>query len=246
MARLLIIDDDRPLVRALRIALSSRGHEISTAYNAEQGVLQTSLSNPEVVILDLGLPDADGYDVCRNIRRFSKVPILVLSAAGEENRKVSVLDAGADDYVTKPFGMAEFEARLRVLLRRTSSTISPVISSAEMDATSIQSSSAICSVGPISVDLVHHMAHVENRALNLTAREFDFLAFLARNQGRVCTHQMILREVWGIDYLRESQYLRVYAHRLRRKLGDAGSLLQTQSGIGYALVAQSVSGQGEV
>lgn len=239
MARILIIEDDRPLVRALRIALGSRGHEISVAHNGAQGILQASLATPELVILDLGLPDTDGYDVCRSIRTFSKVPIIVLSAAGEENRKVSVLDAGADDYVTKPFGMAEFEARLRVLLRRSTSTTSLVTSSAQAGVEGAQAKLAIFSVGPISVDLVHHMAHVDQKALHLTAREFDFLAYLARNEGRVCTHQMILREVWGIDYLSESQYLRVYAHRLRRKLGSAGSLLQTQPGIGYALVAES-------
>jgi two-component system KDP operon response regulator KdpE len=152
------------------------------------------------------------------------VPIIVLSAAGAEGRKVAALDAGADDYVTKPFGMAELEARLRVALRRGAPA-------GDQSATELV-------VGRIGVDLVHHMATLDGEALDLTAKEFDLLAYLARHAGKVCTHQMILKEVWGTGYGSEAHYLRVYAHRLRRKLGDAGRLLHTQPGIGYELLEE--------
>ncbi len=151
------------------------------------------------------------------------MPIIVLSAAGTEDRKVAALDAGADDYVTKPFGMAELEARLRAALRRSARSVG--------DDTPTE-----ITVGRIDVDLVHHMARLDGQALDLTAREFDLLAYLARHAGKVCTHQMILRDVWGSSYGSEAHYLRVYAHRLRRKLGDAGHLLRTQPGIGYQLL----------
>ena len=220
MARILVIDDDRSLLRALTIALSARGNEVVVARAAAEGIAQVSLTTPDVVILDLGLPDMDGVEVCRRIRQWTQVPIIVLSAAASEGRKVTALDAGADDYVTKPFGMAELEARLRVALRRTAPApgAPPVIY-----------------IGRLEVDLLHHMARVDGAGVDLTAKEFDLLAFLARHAGKVCTHQMILHEVWGSTYSNESHYLRVYAHRLRRKLGEAGYMLRTQPGIGYQL-----------
>jgi two-component system KDP operon response regulator KdpE len=225
VARILLVDDDQALLRALRIGLGARGYNVVVAHSGEEGVTQVSLAGPDVVVLDLGLPDIDGIEVCRRVRQWSAVPIIVLSAAGTEDRKVAALDAGADDYVTKPFGMAELEARLRVALRRSAR-------SAGDDApTEI-------TVGRIDVDLVHHMARLDGRALDLTAREFDLLAYLARHTGKVCTHQMILRDVWGSAYGSEAHYLRVYAHRLRRKLGDAGHLLRTQPGIGYQLLEE--------
>jgi two-component system KDP operon response regulator KdpE len=224
MSIVLLVDDDPALMRALRIGLSARGYEVATAATGEDGIAQTSLIMPDVVVLDLGLPDIDGVEVCRRIRSWSEVPIIVLSAAESEERKVTALDMGADDYVTKPFSMAELEARLRVALRRR-------IGSDAEGASRID-------VGRISVDLVHHMARVDGVAIDLTAREFDLLAFLARHAGKVCTHQMILRSVWGSAYGTEAHYLRVYTHRLRRKLGDAGHLLRTQPGIGYQLLEE--------
>jgi two-component system, OmpR family, KDP operon response regulator KdpE len=223
VARILLVDDDQALLRALRIGLSARGYDVVVAHSGEEGVTQVSLASPDVVVLDLGLPDIDGIEVCRRVRQWSAVPIIVLSAAGTEDRKVAALDAGADDYVTKPFGMAELEARLRAALRRSAR-------SAGDDAPTE------VTVGRIDVDLVHHMARLDGQALDLTAREFDLLAYLARHAGKVCTHQMILRDVWGSSYGSEAHYLRVYAHRLRRKLGDAGHLLRTQPGIGYQLL----------
>jgi two-component system, OmpR family, KDP operon response regulator KdpE len=156
------------------------------------------------------------------------VPILMLSALGSEDRKVEALDRGADDYVTKPFGMAELEARLRVLLRRSGPNSHDEVTEVV--------------VGPLSCDLVHRMATLDGTALRLTAKEFDLLAFLARHADKVCTHQMILREVWGATYSSEAQYLRVYAHRLRRKLGVHADMLVTHSGIGYELATPAEPG----
>jgi two-component system KDP operon response regulator KdpE len=229
MARILIVDDDRALQRALRIGLSARGYEVVEARSGTDGVHQVSLSAPDVVVLDLGLPDLDGMEVCRRIREWSQVPIIVLSAAGSEPRKVAALDAGADDYVTKPFGMAELEARLRVALRRADRT-------AHDEPTEV-------SVGRLRVDLVHHTVWLDGAPLELTGREYDLLAYLARHAGKVCTHQMILRDVWGSAYGKEANYLRVYAHRLRRKLGSAGRMLRTQAGVGYELVDEGPAGE---
>jgi two-component system KDP operon response regulator KdpE len=228
-ARILIVDDDRALQRALRIGLTARGYDVVEARTGADGVTQTSLTTPDVVVLDLGLPDIDGMEVCRRIRQWSPVPVIVLSAAGSEDRKVAVLDAGADDYVTKPFGMAELEARLRVALRR-----GPAVPASD------GSGSTVMDVGPLHVDLVHHMAGVGDRPLDLTGREFDLLAYLARHAGKTCTHQMILREVWGPAYAGEHHYLRVYTHRLRKKLGNSGVVLRTRPGIGYELQAEEV------
>ena len=223
MSKILLVDDDEALLRALRIGLSARGYEVELARSGAEGVTQSSLAQPDVIVLDLGLPDMDGVDVCRRVRQFSAVPIIVLSAAATEERKVAALDLGADDYITKPFGMAELEARLRVALRRSPRT---------------GDSPSELAVGALRVDLVHHMASVDGRDLDLTSKEYDLLVFLARHAGKVCTHHMILAGVWGPGYGTESQYLRVYAHRLRRKLGDAGSMLRTQPGVGYQLVAE--------
>lgn len=223
-ARVLVVDDDPALVRALRIGLSARGYELHVARTGEEALSQVALLAPDVVLLDLGLPDLDGLLACRRIREWTSVPIVVLSASGDERRKVTALDEGADDYVTKPFGMAELEARLRVALRHGRRA-------AESEPTELV-------VGPLVIDLVGHSGRVDGRDLELTAREFDLLAYLARRAGKVCTHHMILRDVWGAEYGAEAHYLRVYAHRIRRKLGsDAGAMLRTHPGIGYQIVA---------
>jgi two-component system KDP operon response regulator KdpE len=226
--RILVVDDDRALLRALSIGLSARGYDVVTARTGSDGVVQASLAQPNVIVLDVNLPDLDGVEVCRRIREFSDTPVLMLSALGSEQRKVEALDRGADDYVVKPFGMAELEARLRVLLRRSrANEASP--------ATEV-------TVGPIRCDLLHRTALLDGEPLRLTAREFDLLSFLARHAGMVCTHQMILKEVWGSTYSTEANYLRVYANRLRRKLGDRGDLLVTHAGIGYELVGRPSEG----
>ncbi len=228
MAKILLVDDDRSLLRALQIGLAARGYEVVLARTGEEGTVQASLTDPDVVVLDLGLPDLDGVEICRRIRHWSKVPILVLSAAGAEERKVAALDAGADDYITKPFGMAELEARIRVALRHAAAAASDQAEPAEL------------TIGRLHVDMLHHMAQLDGRDIELTGREFDLLAYLARHAGKLCTHQMILQDVWGTGYGSEAHYLRVYAHRIRRKLGDAADVLETQPGIGYRLRTDSL------
>ncbi|MGO8877279.1 MAG: response regulator transcription factor [Acidimicrobiales bacterium] len=226
MARVLVIDDDPALVRVLRIALAAKDYDVVAASTGAQGISEAALESPDVVVLDLGLPDIDGAEVCRRIREWSEVPIIVLSADGTEDRKVEVLDKGANDYMTKPFGMNELLARLRVALRH-----GPPAQEAEIDA------------GPLHLDLAHHEARMAGTVVELTNREFAFLAYLAQNAGKVCTHRMVLEAVWGPRHLRATRYLREYAYRLRRKLGDEeGTLLVTHPGIGYQLVAPETPG----
>ncbi|HVA05699.1 MAG TPA: response regulator transcription factor [Acidimicrobiales bacterium] len=235
MTKVLVVDDDPSLLKALRIGLTARGDEVLIAHSGAEAINQVALSGPDLVILDLGLPDLDGLEVCRRVREFSDVPIVVLSAYGDERRKVEALDSGADDFVTKPFGMAELEARLRVALRHAA---------ARRDGSEKE---ATLAVGDLDVDLVHHMATLSGSPLQLTAKEFELLAYLARHAGKVCTHHMILKDVWGPGYGAESNYVRVYTHRLRKKLGDdEGRLLKTIPGVGYQLVPSAHSGTANV
>jgi two-component system KDP operon response regulator KdpE len=225
MPKVLVIDDDPALLRALRVGLRASGHEVVTAANGEQGIAQAALSSPDVVILDLGLPDVDGLAVCRRIRQWSEVPIVVLSATGSEDRKVAALDGGADDYMTKPFGMAELGARIRTAIRHRRGD------PAEAEPTTV-------TIGTLQIDLLHHETRLDGAVIELTAKEFDVLSFLARHAGRICTHEMILSAVWGPGYGREAQYLHAYVHRLRQKLHDpSGKLIRTAPGVGYVLNA---------
>ncbi len=224
MARVLVVDDDRALLRALTVGLAGHGHEVTVATNGADGLTKVAVEGPDVVVLDLGLPDLDGIAVCRRIRQWSEVPVIVLSATGLEDRKVAALDEGADDYVTKPFGMAELEARIRSAVRHRG--------------TEVADEPAVLRVGALELDLVHHQAAMDGRAVELTGREFDVLSFLARHPGKVCTHQMILNRVWGGRFGGEDQTLRVYVYRLRRKLGDEGGrMLRSTPGVGYSLSA---------
>src|ERR1700677_2611876 len=230
MTKVLVVDDDPSLLKALRIGLSARGDDVLVARSGTEAINQVALTDPDLVILDLGLPDLDGIEVCRRIREFSQVPIVVLSAYGDERRKVEALDSGADDFVTKPFGMAELEARLRVGLRHAAAR-----SDGSKKATTFE-------LGDLDIDLVHHMATLSGSPLQLTAKEFELLAYLARHAGKVCTHHVILKDVWGPGYGAESNYVRVYTHRLRKKMGDEdGRLLKTVPGVGYQLVADDHS-----
>jgi two-component system KDP operon response regulator KdpE len=223
--KVLVIDDDPSLLRALRLGLQAGGHEVVTAANGQQGISQTALTSPDIVVLDLGLPDIDGLAVCRRIRQWSEVPIIILSASGKEDGKVAALDGGADDYVTKPFGMAELEARIRAALRHRNAE------SGEPEAASL-------TVGSLQIDLVHHEVHLDGAPVNLTQKEFEVLSFLAQHAGKTCTRQMILAAVWGTGYGGETRYLHAYVHRLRQKLGDrSGTLIRTLPGVGYSLGA---------
>jgi two-component system, OmpR family, KDP operon response regulator KdpE len=227
LSQVLVVDDDPELRCVCKVGLEALGYAVRTAETGSDALDDTAISAPDVIVLDLGLPDLDGVDVCRRIRSWSDVPIVVLSADGTEDRKVEALEAGADDYLTKPFGMRELGARLRVALRHHAPA-DAAQPAAELD------------VGPLHLDLVHYQATFAGRELDLTGREFEFLAYLARNAGKVCTRRMILENVWGPGYANELNYLKVYAYRIRRKLGDEhGRFLQSDPSVGYRLSPES-------
>jgi two-component system KDP operon response regulator KdpE len=221
----LIVDDEPAIRRAVKAAVEARGFRSVSVANGQDAISSIALQVPDVVVLDLGLPDIDGVEVCRQVRLWTDVPIVVLSAEGSDERKVLALDVGADDYVTKPFSMPELLARIRVALRHQPSRAGAA-------------PQAVHQVGDVSVDLAHHKVTVGNQPLDLTPKEFAFLALLAEHQGRVLTHRFILQEVWGPEYGSETQYLRVYASQLRKKMGDDPSQprLITEPGVGYRLV----------
>ena len=221
----LVVDDEPAILRALKAGLGARGYAVRTVATGRGAVHAVALEAPDVVVLDLGLPDLDGVEVRRRIRGWSDVPIVVLSADGADDRKVAALDEGADDYVTKPFSMPELLARVRVALRHRARA------AARREAAALE-------VGHLRVDLARHRVTVGGREVDLTPKEFGFLAVLARWPGRVLTHRTILQEVWGPAYGTETQYLRVYASQLRKKLDDdpARPRLVTEPGVGYRLV----------
>jgi two-component system KDP operon response regulator KdpE len=226
--RILVVDDEPAIRRALRTNLSARGYDVSQAETGEDGLRQIQHHAPDLLILDLMLPGISGLDVCKAVRAEWSLPILVLSARGEELTKVRALDSGADDYLTKPFGMDELLARVRALLRRPSSTPSP---------------GGAIQIGLLAVDLDARTVSRDGVMLDLTAREFDVLAYLAQNAGRVVTHRQMLAEVWGPQYDGETQYLRVFVNRLRRKIEDDPAhprMIVTEPGVGYRLLPLAV------
>ncbi|MEV6966101.1 response regulator [Hamadaea sp. NPDC051192] len=224
MTRVLVVDDDRQLLRALRIALSARGYEVVVAPDGATGLAAAQQNPPDLVIVDLGLPDLDGVAVVEAIRGWSSVPILVLSARLTEQSKINALDAGADDYVTKPFGMGELLARIRAAMRRTTPTESP----------------AVVTTTAFSVDLAAKRAtDADGAEVRLTPTEWHLLEMLLRNPDRLITHQQLLQEVWGPRYNTETNYLRVHMANLRRKLEPDPSrprYLRTDPGLGYRFV----------
>ena len=219
---ILIIDDEPPIRRLLRAALEPHGFRVCEAENGQLGLQEAVSCRPDVVILDLGLPDQDGVQVLKRLREWSQVPVLILSVRDREGDKVAALDQGADDYLTKPFGTAELLARLRVLLRRTPGA----------------GEEPVHVVGPLQMDLAAHIVRVDGREVSLTATEFALLRVLVQHAGRVVTHKYLLRSVWGPAAETQSQYLRVYITHLRRKLEMGGSqrLIRTETGIGYRLL----------
>ena len=226
MTKVLVVDDDPSLLKALRIGLTARGDDVvGGAQRVRGGTAGRARPCPTWSSWTSDCPTSTGWRCAAASARSPGVPILVLSASGDERRKVEALDSGADDFVTKPFGMAELEARLRVALRHATSSTPDTL-----PVTSLRN-------GGLDIDLIHHMATLDGRPLPLTAKEFELLAYLARHAGKVCTHHMILKDVWGPGYGAESNYVRVYTHRLRKKLGDdEGRILRTVPGIGYQLV----------
>jgi two-component system, OmpR family, KDP operon response regulator KdpE len=222
LPHILIIDDDPDLLSVCRVGLEALGHQVHTAETGYEGLTEAAIRPPDVIVLDLGLPDLDGLEVCKRIRTWSHVPIVVLSADGAEDRKVDALDEGADDYMTKPFAMRELNARLGVAVRHR-------------PADNNEHPSELV-VGPLRLDLVHHEATLSAHPLDLAPKEFEFLAYLARHVGKVCTRRMILENVWGPGYTKELHYLKVYAYRIRRKLNDEkGQFLQSDPSVGYRL-----------
>jgi two-component system KDP operon response regulator KdpE len=223
--RVLVVDDESQILRALKASLRGAGYDVDTAETAEGALTAAALNPPDAVILDLVLPDGRGTDVARELRTWSSVPIIVLSVVGDENEKVAALDAGADDYVTKPFGVDELLARLRAAMRRVEPSAEPVVE-----------------VGELRVDLEKRSVSVAGVPVQLTPHEFGLLALLARNEGKLLTHSAILREVWGRAYADESHYLHVYVSQLRRKIEPDPTrprYILTVPGAGYRLVAPS-------
>ena len=223
--RSLVVDDEPQMLRALRTTLRGAGYDVVTAETAEAALAEAAMRPPDGVILDLLLPDGSGTDVCRELRRWSTVPVIVLSAVGDEKEKVAALDAGADDYVTKPFGIDELLARLRAALRRVPQPSEPVVE-----------------IGDLRVDVEKRAAFVSGRPVQLTPHEYGMLELFARNPGKLLTHRTILREVWGPGSGEESHYLHVYVSQLRRKIEADPTrprYLITEPGAGYRLVDPS-------
>ena len=229
--RVLVVDDEPALQRAVGAALRTRGYDVHLSASGAEA-LDHAVRNPlDLVILDLGLPDLDGLEVCRRLREWSTVPVIVLTVEDAVDRKVQALDEGADDFVTKPFSMPELLARVRVALRHRTRP-------------GPGTEAAVLEVGDLRIDQPAHRVTLGDRIVDLTPKEFAFLALLARNPGRVHTHRAILQAVWGPSYGTETQYLRVYASQIRKKLADdpANPRLVTEPGVGYRLVDPLVDG----
>ncbi|MFA6335125.1 MAG: response regulator [Bacteroidales bacterium] len=216
----LIIDDEVQILRLLEITLSANGYRISEALTGKEGLTLAASWQPALIILDLGLPDADGLDVLKMLREWYKKPIIILSVRNSEEEIIKALDNGANDYLTKPFRTGELLARIRVAIRQNQGI----------------SDKPVMEFGSLTIDLVSHTARKNNEILKLTSTEFSLLALLAKNEGRVLTHQYILKEVWGIGYIEQVQYLRVFIAQLRKKIEEDPAkpkMLNTESGIGY-------------
>jgi two-component system KDP operon response regulator KdpE len=223
-----LIEDEPPIRRFLRVILKAEGYRLFEAGTGADGLVEVASRQPEVVILDLGLPDIDGLEVLRRIREWSAVPVIVLSARGQERDKVAALDAGADDYVSKPFGSAELLARMRVALRRVAGAAH-------------ETAESKFTVGDLQIDLLRRLVTVGGRQIHLTPTEYRLLTILVRHAGRILTHRQLLTEVWGPSHTEEAHYLRVYMAQLRRKLeGDPAQprYLLTEPGVGYRLAAE--------
>jgi two-component system KDP operon response regulator KdpE len=223
-AEILVVEDDSSFAKVLGTSLRTHGYRVQVVKTGELAIGRIEKDPPAVVLLDLRLPGIDGVEVCRRLRSWTAVPILVLTAEGSDASKVLALDEGADDYITKPFSMPELLARIRVALRHRQER-------------GLQLDDSVLEVGDLQVDLPHHQVTVAGRPVELTPKEFQFLAVLARQPGRVLHHRVILEEVWGPDAT-DTQYLRVYAGQLRKKLQDdpRHPRLVTEPGVGYRLV----------
>jgi two-component system KDP operon response regulator KdpE len=222
-SRVLVVDDEQQILRALRVILRDAGFEALPASSFQDALDVAAVGRPEAAIIDLVLPDGDGAELCRRLREWSQMPLIVLSAVGDEDAKVRALAAGADDYVTKPFGPRELVARLQANLRRTRP----------------DPDEAVIRAGELEIDVARHSVRLAGEEAHLTPTEFDLLALLARNRGRLITHRDLLISVWGPGYADDTQVLRTHMANLRRKIEpSAGSrVIRTESGVGYRFSA---------
>ncbi|HLW17352.1 MAG TPA: response regulator [Actinomycetota bacterium] len=221
MTSVLVVDDEPQIVRALRASLSAHGYEVLTAATGEDALAQAAASAPDCMILDLGLPDMDGTDVITQLRSWSEMPVIVLSAREEQVDKVAALDAGADDYLSKPFGIDELLARIRATLRR---------------AKPAEPGPTVLRFGELEIDLERRLVKRDGEPIHVTPTEYGLLEAMVTNPGKLLTHQWLLRRVWGRGYGEESHYLRIYVRQLRRKLGDDAAhpiYVATEPGVGY-------------
>ncbi len=220
-ARILVIDDEAPIRRWLKVNLETRGYTVDTAETGEQGIKALENRRPDLLILDLLMPGMGGIDVVRKLRSVSTIPIIVLSAIGEEAQKVQALELGADDYMTKPFGMEELFARIRSLLRR---------------AAGATSAAPVFVAGDLSVDFDRREVRLDGQPIKLTPTEYDLLKYMIEHAGKVLTHRMLLQEVWGQAYIDQAQYLRVFVGQLRKKIEKHPGrprFILTDPGVGY-------------
>jgi two-component system KDP operon response regulator KdpE len=224
---ILVIDDEPQILRALRTILVEKGFRVTVASRGEEGLTLAAADEPDLVILDLGLPDMDGIEVCGRLREWTQCPILVLSVRDSEHEKVAALDKGADDYLTKPFGIEELLARVRVAMRHRETT--PHDQGTRIEA------------GQLVIDLAWHTVTRDGKPVRLTATEFNLLAYLVQNRGRVLTHHSILTSVWGPEDAEHTEYLRVYMRQLRKKLEEnpeEPQHLLTEPGVGYRFLSE--------
>ncbi len=222
---ILVIDDEPQILRAVRTILTEKQFRVTTANRGEEGLTLAAATEPDLIILDLGLPDMDGIEVCTRLREWTQTPIIILSVRDSERDKVAALDRGADDYLTKPFGVEELLARVRVALRHTASR---------------KGEQKMVKAGPLTIDLTWHIVKRGEEEVKLTGIEYKLLAYLAANHGRVLTHQSILTHVWGPADADHTEYLRVYMRQLRKKLEadpERPQYILTEPGIGYRFIA---------
>lgn len=222
---IVVIEDDPPIRRFLRTSLSTQGFIVYVAESGKQGIVEAGVRKPDLLILDLGLPDMDGVDVIKAVRGWSEIPIIILSARNGEQQKIDALDAGADDYLTKPFGFGELLARIRVALRHAHRT-------------NEQTQNDVFQTANLQMDLLNRIVKIDNQEVHLTPIQYRLLSVLVKHAGKVLTHQQILKEVWGPSYKENSHYLRIYMSQLRQKLEadpTQPKFLLTESGIGYRL-----------
>jgi two-component system, OmpR family, KDP operon response regulator KdpE len=220
--KILVVDDEAAIRRLLKVSLKSQGYAIIEASGGKEGIEQAAMSHPDLIILDLGLPDLDGLKVLKSIREWSQVPIIILTVRDSEIDKVSLLDSGANDYVTKPFGVPELLARIRAALRLSQSP----------------NEEAVFKNGPLEIDFAAHQVKLDSTEIKLTDTEYRFLVLLAKNTGKLLTQRQILKEIWGISAIEHTHYLRIYIGQLRHKLEKDPSrpkMIITEPGVGYRM-----------